>query len=269
MLRRALAGKGAGRLVEEVLAVARASGHQTEKVYLSDYALTSIDAVYGYPTKHRQRLTKALVTLSQQQCEAIAGVLGIGWAAQITDSGGGSRMLDRDTIQRIAEQQYDAEYDAVVFSDSFRLPIVNRGHLTKDEFITIVKWKAARVAGQARRNSKIDVEEATRDAFAAQDACTAAWRMDSLRGVDVRMASAILTVFDPCRYTVMDQRAWASLKRLGLARLGLGDWMSLDSERTYRAYVDACTTIARKNQVDLRTLDRCLWALNGKLPAQL
>ncbi len=178
-------------------------------------------------------------------------------------------MLNRDTIQRIAEQHYPIEYDAVVFSDSFRLPIVNRGYLTKDELITIVKWKAARVAGQARLNSETDVEEATRDAFAAQDACTAAWRIDSLHGVGIRMASAILTVFDPCRYTVMDQRAWASLKRLGLAELGLADWMSLDSERTYQAYVDACTAIAAENQVDLRTLDRCLWALNGKLPAEL
>ncbi len=35
------------RLVEEILAGAAEAGHQTEKVYLSDYALTPIDAVYG------------------------------------------------------------------------------------------------------------------------------------------------------------------------------------------------------------------------------
>ena len=178
-------------------------------------------------------------------------------------------MLDRDTIERIAEQHYDEEYDAVVFCDSFRLPIVNRRHLKKDEFITIVKWKAARLAGQARRNSELDIMNITGDAFAAPDACTAVWRMDSLQCVGIRMASAILTVFDPCRYTVMDRRAWASLKTLGLEEFGLADWMSLDSERTYQAYVNACALIAKENEVDLRTLDRCLWALNGKLPAKL
>lgn len=86
MLCRALAGKGAGRLVEEVLAVARGSGHQTEKVYLADYALTSIDAVYGHETKHRQRLTKTLITLSKHQFQAWTRTLRMGWAAQITDS---------------------------------------------------------------------------------------------------------------------------------------------------------------------------------------
>ena len=130
-----------------------------------------------------------------------------------------------------------------MFCDSFRLPIVNRRHLKKDEFITIVKWKAARVAGQARRNSEADIINTTRDAFAAQDACTAVWIMDSLRGVGIRMASAILTVFDPVRYTVMDRRAWASLKTLGLEEFGLADWMSLDSERTYQAYVTRITDI--------------------------
>ncbi len=101
-------------------------------------------------------------------------------------------MLNRDTIEHIAEQHYDAEYDAVAFSDSFRLPIVNRGYLKNDEFITIVKWKAARVAGQARRNSDADVENTTRDALAAQDECTVGWRMHSLRGVGTPMASVTI-----------------------------------------------------------------------------
>jgi len=177
-------------------------------------------------------------------------------------------MLDSDTIRRIAEHHYPIDYDAV-FCDSFRLPIVNRRYLKKAELITIVKWKAARVEGQARRNTKAEIANTTRDAFAAQDACTAVWVMDSLWGVGIRMASAILTVFDPCRYTVMDRRAWASLETLGLEEFGLADWMSLDSERTYQAYVNACTLIAKENEVDLRTLDRCLWALNGKLPTEL
>ena len=150
---------------------------------------------------------------------------------------------------------------------------MERGYLTEDEFIKIVKWKAPRVAGRATINSEADVESATQDAFAsalAEDTCTAAWRLCSLRWVGVRMASAILAVFSPCQYTVMDRRAWASLKTLGLLEEhGLAGWMSLDSERTYQAYVDACRAIAQEYQVDLRTLDRCLYMMNGKSPARL
>ena len=40
-------GGNTDRLVAEILAGATAAGHRTEKVYLSDYALTPIDPVYG------------------------------------------------------------------------------------------------------------------------------------------------------------------------------------------------------------------------------
>ncbi len=40
-------GGNTDRLVEEILTGAMEAGHQTEKVYLMDYALTPIDAVYG------------------------------------------------------------------------------------------------------------------------------------------------------------------------------------------------------------------------------
>ncbi len=40
-------GGNTDRLVDEILAGAAEAGHQAEKIYLADYALTPIDAVYG------------------------------------------------------------------------------------------------------------------------------------------------------------------------------------------------------------------------------
>ncbi len=176
-------------------------------------------------------------------------------------------MLNRDIIESIAAE-YDEEYDLRVFAEAFRCPIVNRGYLNMAELIEIVRWKSPRSTTYAQRNTAKQVADLTREAFAAQDPCIAARKLDCLHGVGVRMASAILTVFDPCRYTVLDVRAWASLQMLGLRELGLRPSMSLDSAETYVAYLAACGRLAVEHRVDLRTLDRCLWVLNGELPGE-
>ncbi len=177
-------------------------------------------------------------------------------------------MLNRDIIKSIAAK-YDAKHDLSVFADAFRCPIVNRGYLNMAELVEIVRWKSPRSETYAQRNSCEEVKEITLEAFADQDPCSAVRKLDCLHGVGVRMASAILTVFDPCRYTVLDVRAWASLERLGLLReLGLCSSMSPDSAETYGAYLSACRRLAVAHGINLRTLDRCLWVLNGESPGE-
>ena len=177
-------------------------------------------------------------------------------------------MLNRDIIESIAAK-YDKKHDLRVFADAFRCPIVNRGYLNMAELVEIVRWKSARSTTYVKRNTdEKQVTDVTREAFADHDPCSAVRKLDRLHGVGARMASAILTVFDPCRYTVLDVRAWASLKMLGLRELGLHPSMSLDSAETYAAYLAACKRLAVDHRVDLRTLDRCLWVLNGELPGE-
>ena len=57
-------GGNTDRLVGEILAGAAEAGHQTEKIYLTDYALTPIDPVYGDEldwTDPRQDVADALI----------------------------------------------------------------------------------------------------------------------------------------------------------------------------------------------------------------
>jgi len=170
-------------------------------------------------------------------------------------------MLNRDIIESIA-----ALYPDWVLADVFRHPIVNRGYLNMAELIEIVRWKSPRSITYVQRNNAKQVKNVTLEAFADQDPCSAVRKLDRLHGVGVRIASAILTVFDPCRYTVLDVRAWASLEMLGLRELGLHPSMSPDRAETYAAYLAACKRLALEHGVTLRTLDRCLWVLDGEPP---
>jgi hypothetical protein len=70
-----------------------------------------------------------------------------------------------------------------------------------------------------------------------------------LNGVQVPVASAILTAIDPERFTVIDFRA---LEALGVTNATM-------TINYYLEYLDACRGLARENKVPLRTLDRALW----------
>jgi hypothetical protein len=177
-------------------------------------------------------------------------------------------LLDRAFVDRVA-RLYDESQDAYVLSDDFRRPFLDRGYLTLDELGRIVAWKTLRQKAQVVRNAPETVEAVTRQAFRCDEPWHAAWTLSYLHAVNTRVASAVLTVFDPTRYAVFDIRAWSALKRLDLLEpLGLSKYggiasVNLDSPETYAAYVDACRRLAEGTGVSLRTVDRCLWTIGG------
>ncbi|MCS3498265.1 hypothetical protein M2189_002777 [Bradyrhizobium japonicum] len=74
--------------------------------------------------------------------------------------------------------------------------------------------------------------------------------LTGLSGVNVPVASAVMTAAMPQRFTVIDFRA---LWSLGIERRGYY------SVTFYLGYLEACRGIASDAAVDLRTLDRALW----------
>lgn len=190
-------------------------------------------------------------------------------------------VLNKETVERIAAL-YDAEYDTGIFpadyvalshltreeldAAGYAYPV--RSHLTVDELQAIMDWKSPRQKTRrfAAGNGSEMVAEVTREAFAATDPVDAVQALCRLHGVWVAMASAILTSYDPLRFTVIDVRAWTSLKKLGLLeQLGLSKFDGrLDEPETYGAYRDGCSRLADDAGVSLRSLDRCLWTLDEK-----
>lgn len=77
----------------------------------------------------------------------------------------------------------------------------------KDDFLEVVKRKAARSLGHARKNPVATIRERTRRAFdlALRDEIVQAPDLlGILKGVKTRTATTLLTFYDPARFTVMD-----------------------------------------------------------------
>ena len=69
-------GGNTDRLVDEILAGAAEAGHQVEKIYLSDYALTPIDPVYGDETDWTDSRQGVADELIDKMVEADGVILG-------------------------------------------------------------------------------------------------------------------------------------------------------------------------------------------------
>jgi hypothetical protein len=136
-----------------------------------------------------------------------------------------------------------------------------RGHLTRSELEQIGTWKSrGRNNHQLTANTDADIHTLTGMALSAPDHLRHRV-LSLLDGVRTPMASAILTVVDPDRFTVIDVRVIAALDEL--ERLG-----SLVSPRPHRQkgqlppyfeYLTFCRGLKTALRVNLRTLDRALW----------
>ena len=105
--------------------------------------------------------------------------------------------------------------------------------------------------GQFRLNSPAQVEAAIRQAIEATDAGDVRRAVKALTrsaGVEVKMASAILTAMFPTRYTVCDFRA----SRLSASR-------TTAACLTMSPYLAACRGMAAQYGVSLRNFDRANW----------
>jgi hypothetical protein len=125
------------------------------------------------------------------------------------------------------------------------------GARARDDFLAIFEWKT-RGRGRSRpaRNTDLEIADALDLAIAARTERAALAVLTGLSGVDVPVASAILTVVDPVRFTIVDFRALWSLgvERVVYYPIGF-----------YLEYLDACRRIAADAATDLRSLDRALW----------
>ena len=82
--------------------------------------------------------------------------------------------------------------------------------------------------------------------------------LTELEGVDVQIASAFCHYIDPARYAVLDDSLWRTLAADGM----------LDepapkayTSTAYERYLDACRTLAQREQLDVTTVTRGLWGL--------
>ena len=140
---------------------------------------------------------------------------------------------------------------------------IARGEYTRRNLQAIFEWKTGgRGKSRLQVNTDEEIEDALRTAVEAKAERTAVSVLSGLYGVEIPVASAVLTAIAPDRYTIIDYRA---LEALGETRT----WHTIDS---YLAYLVCCRKLARENGVTLRDLDRALWqwsAERGKTPSDI
>ncbi len=148
---------------------------------------------------------------------------------------------------------YSYQEDTRIFGE-IGLNARRRGWYERQEFLDVVRWKTkGRGIGRAQRNQADFVMAATQMGFLAAHPAVAVAALTSLAGVQVPVASALLTASYPDRYTVTDFRSQESIVDWGGNR-------SYSTLRDYVGYIDTCCEQASRLGVTMRQLDRALWA---------
>ena len=170
--------------------------------------------------------------------------------------------IDREWILKLAKEydkanpkEEEIEEQLLKYIHKKNTPLK---YLNLETLIKITDWKSARVRSYVQKNKEDYVKAVTKASFQTKNEKLKLETLTLLNGVSFRMASAILMFWFPNKYTVMDWRAWSSLKELGFLEGELEDTFEC-----YKAYNDVCIKISKENSVTLRELDKALWQWKG------
>ena len=127
---------------------------------------------------------------------------------------------------------------------------ISRGRCTRKNLGRIFNWKTkGRGRSRLTKNTDKEIADVLKLAITARTDRAAIAVLTGLNGVNIPVASAILTAIDPKRFTIIDFRALEALNQRKSAL----------NINYYLEYLDFCKLLARKNRVTLRTLDRAFW----------
>lgn len=125
-----------------------------------------------------------------------------------------------------------------------------RGHLTRDEFLALCRWKTPRSGPRCAKNSESLIMEATRFALSTPEEELRIRTLSLLQGVGWPTASVILHLCHQDKYPILDVRA---LDSLGCPVPGVYEF-----EFWWR-YTLFCRQLAQRWRLGMRELDRALW----------
>ncbi len=172
-------------------------------------------------------------------------------------------MIDAEWIDYWSDpKRYPLKYDEEVLNQVG--PRVRaRGYYDRADLLVVGEWKLKRSywpkhKAELESNSDERIRDITSAALAAPLSVQHEI-LTQLKGVGVPVASALLMVWNPDEHTVIDVRARNSLvKSAEIADL------APDTYPPYMNYVAACKAISQRCGRCLRTVDRALYAANGR-----
>lgn len=130
--------------------------------------------------------------------------------------------------------------------------------LSDEEFFKIVIWKSNRAKGKVLagiKKSKKSIRQIMRDVYNAKNPEEKIKILTKIKWIGLPIASAILTVCYPNKFTILDYRVWDIL--LKDKKVKAKNPPKSISE--YLDYVDICKNYAKKLKLSLRDFDRAMW----------
>jgi len=89
-----------------------------------------------------------------------------------------------------------------------------KGYLSKDELYQLAHLNSTRSSYHVKKNPEDRVEKVTEVAYSIKDDFCRLALLNSLHGIGIPTASAVLTALDDKKHCVIDTRVWATLWRL-------------------------------------------------------
>jgi len=133
------------------------------------------------------------------------------------------------------------------------------------DFYAIVTWKSNRSTSKVKDGLK-KANLTPRTLMAKVSACASdrdrMMELDKVTGIGVPIASAILTVCYPKRFTILDYRAWGALLLLHFKKTKKDKPMPNNIDDYFSIYLPACQVMAKKHKMTLRELDKAMWGLS-------
>jgi len=132
--------------------------------------------------------------------------------------------------------------------------------LSARDFFAIIIWKSNRTKtriAQGLRAAGATPEELLRQVGLEEEGLRQVRILKRIKGIGLSIASAILTVCYPDKFTVLDYRAWETLQAISVPGLPA---RKPSTPARYVDYCDACALFADGLGLSLRDLDRALWA---------
>lgn len=134
--------------------------------------------------------------------------------------------------------------------------VEKRGEYLQEEFLQVCDWKTTRTRSLVRSNNPSHIAEITRMAFQCSDNLRVPV-LSILRGVSTPTASALLTVWKPDEYTIIDFRVLSALSNLSHGAIAKTDLTR--AQKSYIDYLILMKTLSESIGCDLRSLDKALW----------
>ena len=148
----------------------------------------------------------------------------------------------------------DAEEENAILDWICRRP--EPKYLNKEYFVRLGRWKTPRYSDTRKANQEETIIKVTRQAHQEQNDLRKLRLLLTLNDVGVAVASTILYFMEPDRYAIFDYHVRNALNKKRCWNRGKDD----TTKQAWLEYVDVTRTLAARTGVDLRTLEKALFA---------